>query len=260
MQPTYGITEFASTDFRGNTPFDHIVIDDFFDLEVAQKLSAEFPDFHSPVWHEYNNAIEVKKTCNDYNKFASLTYAVFAYLNSPDFIAFIAECTGISPLFADPGLNGGGWHIHARGGKLNHHLDYNIHPKMGLQRKLNLIVYLNEDWQDDWGGELGLWAAKTHKKGPAELVEKIVPRFNRAVLFDTTQNSWHGLVGPVRGPEQQCRKSIAVYYLTTPTEGEEQRGKALFAPTQGQEKNEEVLDLIAKRAQTASAANVYKSS
>ncbi len=259
MELKYGIRAFTPDQFQHRKPFDHIVLDDFFDPKVASSLSEEFPEFQSPVWHEYRNAIEIKKTCNDYNEFTPLTYALFAYLNSPGFLTCLETFTGISPLFPDPGLNGGGWHIHARGGKLNQHLDYNIHPKLGLQRKLNLIVYMNAQWQDTWGGELGFWSAKAKKKTPEDLIEVIVPKFNRAVLFDTTQNSWHGLVGPVNGPEGQCRKSIAIYYLTVPPDGEENRGKALFAPAKGQERDAAVLDLIRKRASNAGASQVYRS-
>ncbi len=258
MELKYGIKPFYPSDFQGNPPFDHIVLDGFFDQDVARKLESEFPDFESDVWHEYHNAIEVKKTCNNYNQFGPFTYKVIAYLNSPEFIRLLEKCTGISPLFSDPGLNGGGWHAHSKGGKLNHHLDYNIHPKMGLQRKLNLIVYLNESWQDSWGGALGLWSARQDRKGPEDLVRTISPMFNRAVLFDTTQKSWHGLVGPVIGPEDQCRLSIAIYYLTLPSEGEEQRGKALFAPTEDQKTDVDVLNLIEKRSRINRASSVYK--
>ena len=115
-----------------------------------------------------------------------------------------------TPLFADSGLNGGGWHIHKQGGKLNTHLDYSLHPKLKLERKLNLIVYLNPDWNAEWGGALGFWGNESSSK-PGELVKEIPPKFNRAVIFDTTVNSWHGLPDPLRCPEGQSRKSLAVY-------------------------------------------------
>ena len=94
------------------------------------------------MWHEYGNAIEVKKVCNNWNEFPKKTYGVFSYLNSIQFVDFLSnnlfeKCK----LQSDSGLNGGGWHIHSRGGKLNTHLDYSLHPKLGLQRKLNIIVY-----------------------------------------------------------------------------------------------------------------------
>lgn len=245
--------------FRGNRPFDHAVIDDFFLPEVAAGLEAEFPHFDSDVWHQYRNAIEVKKTCNDWNVFPPLTYRVFDHLNGPEFIGTLSDLLGIAPLWPDAGLNGGGWHTHAPGGKLNTHLDYNLHPKLGHQRKLNIIVYLNSEWQPSWGGQLGLWAPHPEKRKPGELVKSVDPLFNRAVLFDTTQNSWHGLPAPLQCPEGQTRRSIAAYYLTPAPADAEERGKALFAPTAEQEHDEAVLDLIARRAQVADAASVYTS-
>lgn len=251
--------EAAVPHFAGAEPFDHVVIDDFFLPETAQALEAEFPSFESDIWHEYQNAIEVKKTCNDWNLFPPLTYQVFDYLNSNEFIGRLSDLIGISPLLPDPGLNGGGWHTHARGGKLNTHLDYNLHPKLGMQRKLNIIVYMNSQWEPAWGGQLGLWAQDPDERQPGELVKSVDPLFNRAVLFDTTQNSWHGLPAPLECPEGQTRRSLAVYYLAPAPVEAEDRGKALFAPTEEQRHDEELRELIARRAQVESAATVYTS-
>ena len=244
--------------FNSKDPFSFCVIDDFFPKELATKLSNEFPDFDDSKWHQYNNQIEIKKVSNNWNIFPKTTYETFTYLNSLDFTSVISELTGISPLISDPGLNGGGWHIHANGGKLNPHLDYSLHPKMPYQRKINLIVYLQPDWQESWGGHLGLYEHDKAKKGPGKLVHEIEPKFNRAVFFDTTMDSWHGLCREVTTPEGICRKSMAAYYLTTPPKNVDTRGKALFAPTKEQENDAEVLDLINKRSNINTADSVYK--
>lgn len=97
-------------------PFPYAVVDDFFPVAIANELADEFPDFNSPVWHEYNNPIEIKKVSNIWGRFPPTTYRVFNYLNSAGFVRQLAEWIGIETLFADNGLNGGGWHIHARGG------------------------------------------------------------------------------------------------------------------------------------------------
>ena len=152
---------------------------------------------------------------------------------------------------------GGGWHIHKNGGILNPHLDYSLHPKLRLQRKLNLIIYLSKEWDETWGGGLGLWNSSSVKK-PGKIAKKIIPKFNRAVIFDTTQNSWHGLPDPIKCPEPFARKSIAVYYLCDPPKNVDNRGKAFFAPTQEQENDQEVLELIKKRSSINSAHKVYK--
>ena len=243
--------------FGNEGPFDHCVIDDFFDREIALKLESEFPNFESEIWHQYDNAIEVKKVCNNWNVFPSLTYQAFSYLNSLEFLEQLLAGLPISTrLYNDIGLNGGGWHIHKTGGKLNTHLDYSVHPKLGLQRKLNLIVYLNSSWQEDWGGALGFWSNESAKK-PGKLVRQILPKFNRAVLFDTTQNSWHGLPDPLKCPQNEYRKSLAMYYLCDPPAGVDERGKALFAPAVDQMDDEEVAELIERRAQVESAQSTY---
>lgn len=239
-------------------PFDHCIIDNFFQRKIAIQLENEFPNFNSDKWHNYNNAIEVKRTCNNWNLFPPITYKVFNYLNSDDFLTTLREVIFKNKkLYADVGLNGGGWHIHKQGGKLNTHLDYSLHPKLGLQRKLNIIIYLNSNWKKEWDGNLGLWSNESNKN-PGNLVKEIVPKFNRAVLFDTTQNSWHGLPNPLKCPINEFRKSIAVYYLCKPPKNVNKRGKALFAPTNAQLDDKSVIDLIKKRSDIKTASTTYE--
>ena len=247
----------ASRDWLHAKPFPHFVVDNFFTSDIAKALESEIPHYDSEIWHVYSNAIEEKKTCNNWNVFPPLTYQTFQYLNSDLFVSTLSRIVfGDEILTSDCGLNGGGWHIHPRDGKLNTHLDYSIHPKLAKQRKLNIIIYLNSSWDPLWGGGLGLWEGD--EKHPYELSKVIEPRFNRAAIFDTTCNSWHGLPDPLICPEEQYRKSIAVYYLTTPPENTDPRGKALFAPTEEQKKDAAVLDLIRKRSSTDAAADVWK--
>lgn len=239
-------------------PFSHCVIDNFLDENLAHTLENEFPLFDSEIWHGYKNAIEDKKVCNNWNVFPENTYSFFSMLNSHEFTEVLSKLLlGGIPLYSDNGLNGGGWHIHSHGGKLNQHLDYSLHPKLRKQRKLNIIIYLNSSWNSSWGGQIGFWSNESSEK-PGKLTKEINPEFNRAVIFDTTQNSWHGLTRPLMCPLDQFRKSIAVYYLTDADEDVDRRGKALFAPTPEQEGDEKVLNLIKKRADIKRAGSVYK--
>jgi len=250
--------EEAAASFGKDGPFDHIVIDGFFKPNVADALECEFPDFDDPVWHSYDNAIEIKRVSNNWNVFPALTYSVFSALNSDEFVKLLSNSLlGGRQLYADNGLNGGGWHIHKRGGKLNTHLDYSLHPKLKLQRKLNIIIYMNSAWLPEWGGSLGLWGNES-ADAPGDLVRKIDAKFNRAVIFDTTQNSWHGLPEPLDCPDDQYRKSMAVYFLCDPPADVDERGKALFAPTDAQKSDPDVLDLIRKRSDIRSASDVYR--
>ena len=228
-------------------PYDHWVLDDFFPVDIARELSNQFPDYNEPNWHWYNNPLENKKAKNHWYEFPPLTYQVFAHLNSAEFLDSIREITGIQTLYPDVGLHGGGWHMHSRGGKLNIHLDYVINPKLDLQRKLNLIIYLTEDWDTSWGGGLELWSHNEETNLPDKREVVIDNIFNRAILFDTTQNSWHGLPQPITCPEGVYRKSIAVYYMTDLPEDTNQRKRALYAPTKEQANDSEVLDFIKER-------------
>lgn len=229
-------------------PYYHQIIDNFLDLQTAKSIQEEFPDYNSPCWFEYNNPLEVKRACNSWYHFGSETYKLFSYLNSPTYVEYLKKITGIKDLYPDIGLHGGGLHIMGTGGKLNIHLDYSLHPKLKLQRKLNLILYLTEDWDSKWGGNLELWSHDSKKNKPKEKIVTVNNIFNRAILFDTTQNSWHGFSDPIVCPENIYRKSIAVYYLTTPPENVDKRARALYAPTKDQENEDEILQLIQNRA------------
>lgn len=243
--------------FAQKKPFSYAVVDNFFPEDLANQLSAEFPDFDDSKWHEYKNQIEIKKVSNNWNVFPKATYETFSYLNSTSFLNMMMALTGVPLLLPDHGLNGGGWHIHANGGKLNPHLDYSMHPKLPYQRKINIIVYLQPNWEPSWGGHLGFYEHNIDSKGPGQLIHEVEPIFNRAVFFDTTQNSWHGLCREVSTPDGICRKSMAVYYLTTPPKDVDQRGKALFAPTEDQKSDQAVIDLIKKRSDINQASSVY---
>lgn len=242
--------------WRNSEPFNHVVFDDFLSDEVLGSLLEEFPDYDSKIWHEYNNPLEVKKTCNNWNSFGITTYKVFDFLNSKNFIDLIEPFVGTT-LYPDYGLNGGGLHTHKSGGKLNTHLDYSMHPKLPLQRKLNLIIYLTPNWVESWGGELGLWSNNPNTNKPDMLVKKIIPKFNRAVLFDTSQNSWHGLPDKINMPDGFFRNSFAIYYLCQPGLQTDLRSKALFHPSDDQKNNIAIRKLIAQRANSKLSQSVY---
>jgi hypothetical protein len=131
-------------------------------------------------------------------------------LNSPGFLEFLEGLTGIQQLMKDEFLEGGGVHQSKRGGFLNIHADFTVHPHhSNWQRRVNVLVYLNKDWQEDWGGQLELW--DTQMKA-CEI--KVLPLFNRCVIFNTDADSYHGHPVPMTCPEDQFRRSIALYYYT----------------------------------------------
>tara|TARA_B100002019_G_C21206594_1_gene567016 strand:- start:280 stop:1005 length:726 start_codon:yes stop_codon:yes gene_type:complete len=228
-------------------PFDHYLIDNFLEENTIEKISNQFFDYDSDDWFFYNNVIENKKTLQAWHKFPSEIYKIFQFFCSSEFVNTLKEITGIQNLYPDYGLHGAGMHIHSRGGKLNIHKDYSIHPKLCLQRKLNLILFLSKDWESSWGGALEFWSNSKDNK-PLQMEKKIECVYNRAILFDTTQNSWHGLPNEIQCPDNFYRKTLAMYYLTEVDEKCEERYRALFSPTKEQENDVNVIDLIQKRS------------
>lgn len=148
--------------------------------------------------------------------------------------------------------------MHGPGGNLNPHFDYSIHPKVGLQRKVNVIIYLSSALKEEHGGHLGLWSHDAANDAPGDLIKVIQPKFNRAVIFDTTQNSWHGMCCPLTQPEGIFRKSLAVYYLTDPAAGVDRRQRALFAAREEQRGDKSIEELILRRADINSSSSVYR--
>lgn len=239
--------------YQNSLPFNHVIIDNFFLPQVAEQLAKEFPSYNNPGLGFYNNAIENKKVLNKWDKFPKLTYQVFTYLGRSEFVSNMRNLIDESALWMDVGLNGGGWHMHGRGGKNNVHLDYSIHPKLGEQRKLNIIIYMTPDWKPEWEGGLEIWSHDPDTYAPKDLVKTVENKFNRAVIFDTTQNSWHGLPKELKCPEGVVRQSLAAYYVRPAAKDADPRGKALFAPTAEQKGNPEIEQLIRERSSVATA-------
>jgi Rps23 Pro-64 3,4-dihydroxylase Tpa1-like proline 4-hydroxylase len=239
-----------SGEFLSSKPFNHVVIDDFWLPEIAEELYNEFPEYDDrQVWNaHYNNAIENKKACNHWDRFPRTTYKAFNFLGSDHFMANIRSISNRYDLTMDFGLHGGGWHAHMNGGNLNMHLDYNVHPKLGLQRKLNIIIYLTKDWDPCYGGGLEFWSHNEETNQPLEHEKTVDIQFNRAVIFDTTQNSWHGLPLPLSCPDDMVRQSMAAYYVGIAPDETEDRPRARFAPRLDQIGNSEIEELIKQRS------------
>lgn len=229
-------------------PYDHWVIDDFLDIDLARVLASQFPSYDSPDWLFYDNPLEHKKALNHWHKFPKETYAFLAKLNSPEYLEELKLITGLPELYPDLGLHGAGWHIHGNHGKLNVHMDYSIHPKLNLLRKFNLIIYLSEDWQPEWGGNLELWSHDPVNNLPKDKVVTLEQKFNRAVLIDASQNSWHGFYDKIVCPEDKYRKSIACYYHAPLTAETPIRNRALYSPSPEQRNDPAILKLIADRS------------
>jgi Rps23 Pro-64 3,4-dihydroxylase Tpa1-like proline 4-hydroxylase len=164
--------EQSKSKWQNGKPFNHLVIDNFMPEDVAEEVARQFPQADSDFWYEYSNPLEIKKACSNWNEFPPAIYKVFIELFSQKVVDYLSLLTD-KKLTGDIGLNGGGLHCHKPGGKLNTHLDYNIHPKLNMQRKLNIIVYVAKDWKDEYGGDLGLWEHDSLTNQPGKLVTSI---------------------------------------------------------------------------------------
>jgi Rps23 Pro-64 3,4-dihydroxylase Tpa1-like proline 4-hydroxylase len=196
-----------SKSFINAKPFHHIVIDNFLDTDFAKRLGNNFPSPFDKNWWMYDNQLEKKLAFNDISELDDSFKIFFEYVNSEEFLFFLEKLTVISGLKPDSSLRGGGLHLIKQGGKLDIHEDFNIHKEINMLRKVNLILYLNENWQEEWGGHLELW-----DKDMQTLHQKILPIFNRAVIFRTDMDSNHGHPHPLTCPENQARISLATYY------------------------------------------------
>jgi Rps23 Pro-64 3,4-dihydroxylase Tpa1-like proline 4-hydroxylase len=190
-------------------PFPHIYFDNFFNEEMLSKAVEEFPDLKNKPAIKYNDADQVKLASSDEERFGEVTKSLMHFLNSAPFLDFLSAVTGIENLIPDPYFVGGGHHQILPGGFLKMHADFNKHPKNKLDRRLNVLIYLNKDWEESYGGHFQLW-----DKEMKECKAKILPLFNRLAMFTTTDFSYHGHPDPLTCPPDRSRRSIALYYYT----------------------------------------------
>lgn len=194
--------------FHSKKPFDHWVIDGFYkDKKLIESVLHDFEKVcHTRSdWWEYNNPFEKKLAFDKFFELPGSLQHALSILNSTQIIMLLEELTGVKGLVADPHFRGGGLHRIKPGGYLHIHRDFNIHPTLQMIRKINVIVYLNPVWDESWGGCLELW-----KKDMSAIGSKILPIINRAVIFDTEGESFHGHPDPITGPKE--RWSLAAYY------------------------------------------------
>lgn len=196
--------------YRSARPFPHIVLDDLLEPEAAALAMKEFPALDRSQWNAYIHANERKFSNTAPATWGPTLQAVLAELNSPRFVEFLGALTGIDGLFPDESLEGGGLHQSAAGGFLNIHADYTVHPHhRHWRRRVNIILYLNDDWRPEYGGELELWSSDMRT-----CEQRVTPAGNRAVIFSTDADSFHGHPDPLRCPPELARRSLALYYFT----------------------------------------------
>jgi hypothetical protein len=202
--------------YAAAAPFPHAVLDGLFADDVLDAVLAEFPRPQAINWVQFDNPTE-KKLAYSYKEPLGETLRSFLFeMSSAPVLEFLQQLTGIEGLIPDPYFGGAGPHQIARGGFLKVHADFNWHPLLKLDRRLNLIVYLNKDWQPDYGGHLELW-----NRDMSRCEQRVLPVFNRTVVFSTTDTSYHGHPAPLACPETMTRKSVSFYYYSNGRPDEE---------------------------------------
>jgi len=227
----------SRAEFQAATPFPHLVLDDLFPPQALQAVLADFPAVPDAHWRHFDDGSGRKRSLQREAAMGSATRAFLRQLNSARFLGVLEALTGIEGLIADPGFEGGGLHEIERGGFLKIHADFNRHPRLRLERRLNLLIYLNKDWREEYGGHLELWPADM-----SSCARRILPVFNRCVVFSTTDVSFHGHPEALTCPPGWSRKSIALYYYSVgrpahqlsrahSTLYQRRPGERIFAPT-----------------------------
>jgi len=223
------------TMFAAACPFPHVVIDNAFDSDALQELVERYPKVEDKSWWHYDNPLERKFAFNDLSQLDPVFSSFFNEANSSEVITQLSKLSGLENLIPDPSLYGGGLHQIAPGGKLDVHEDFNIHLEMRALRKLNLIVYLNDHWEESYGGHLQLWNADMTK-----CEASILPVYNRAVIFRTDTSSNHGHPDPLTSPAGVTRRSLATYYYTPMTN--EEWASRVYTSTQYKKRPNDVDD------------------
>ncbi len=228
VDPRYGQFDAAALRTKGlelretyasARPFPHIAIDDFVPAPILDLCLEQFPTKGDPDSRTFDRDQERFKTSFNPDFLTPPLRAFFYSLNSRPFVQFLENLSGIKGLIPDPFFVGGGFHETRNGGHLSVHADFNHHKLMNLERRLNVLIYLNRNWRIDYGGALELWDEKMES-----CVRAIEPEFGRCVVFSTTGESYHGHPVPVSHPENLTRRSIALYYYTA-TWDDDQRAK-----------------------------------
>ncbi len=217
----------ASDAYRGKKPYPYGGFDDFLPAEVLDRVLEELQSLPEAET-TFNRPQEKLKTSYVPERLPPYTRNLFYVLNSRPFVQFLENMTGIKGLIPDPYFAGGGIHVVANGGHLDIHADFNHNAILNLERRLNVLIYLNKDWQESYGGSFEIWNNEM-----TEMVESYVPQFNRMVCFNTGSTTWHGNPTPVNHPEGKPRMSLALYYYTATWDGTKRSHTTLFKPRPG---------------------------
>jgi hypothetical protein len=226
-EPAKEIGALHAADYQSKVPYPYGAFDNFLPEPVLERVLEELsqlPEAES----SFNRPQEKLKSAYSPERLPPYTKNLFYALNSRPFLLFLEQLTGIEGLIPDPYFIGGGVHITQNGGHLDIHADFNHHGKLNLERRLNVLIYLNKDWRPEYGGEFEIWNEDMTQK-----VKSFNPIFNRMVCFNTRSDTWHGNPEPVNHPNGEPRMSLALYYYTATWDATRKSHTTLFKPRPG---------------------------
>lgn len=213
--------------YQSRAPFNYGGYDNFLNPEILEHVREELKSLPAAET-SFDRPQERLKTSYVPERLPAYTRRLFYALNSRPVLTFLEELTGIKGLIPDPYFAGGGVHVVSNGGHLDIHADFNHHAALNLERRVNLLIYLNKDWKEEFGGSFEVW-----NDGMSEKIESYVPLFNRMCIFSTSSESWHGNPEPVNHPDGEPRMSIALYYYTATWDSTRKSHTTLFKPRPG---------------------------
>ena len=202
--------DWINQDLKVHTnPYKYCILTNFLKEDVYENIFNAFPEKPNEHFYKYYNPIEVKYALDKFDFIDDKIKNLFYALSHEKLIQKFKDTFKIDNLEYDPYLHGGGIHMHPKNGRLNMHLDYEKHPLMNKQRRLNIIFYVNKEWKQEWNGDTQLWDSDMK-----QCVVKSYPKFNTAIIFETSELSWHGVPEIISCPQNDYRKSIAYYYVS----------------------------------------------
>ena len=225
--------------YQGAGPYNHICLDNFLPEAVVEHVRADLASLPEPE-ASFDRTQERFKSSYNPERLPTYTRNLFHAFNARPFIQFLETMTGIKGLIPDPYYIGAGIHKTLNGGHLDIHADFNLHKQMQLERRLNVLIYLNPDWREEWGGSFEVWDKTMTRKEAS-----FVPIYNRMVCFSTGSDTFHGNPEPVNHPQGEPRMSIALYYYTATWDASRKSHTTLFRPRPGSV--DEVDRLVARR-------------
>ncbi len=214
-------------EYQSAGPYNHICIDNFLPEQVLEGIRGDLKEMPTPE-DAFSRAQENLKYSFIPERLPAYTKNLFYALNSRPFLQFLENMTGIPGLIPDPYFLGAGIHKTLNGGHLDIHADFNLHKPMGIERRLNVLIYLNQDWREEYGGSFEVWNMDMTKKEAS-----FVPLYNRMVCFSTGSDTFHGNPEPVNHPDGKPRESIALYYYTATWDATRKEHTTLFKPRPG---------------------------